>query len=325
MRYGGFHDQISAIGQALHTNIPGVIAEDFGKLVFVGAAGGLPAIALAVLVFSCGSQRFVVRDNFVSVDLIGLCDGLRFRRKIPLRMLVIVGLINVGIQNALQGVAAAAGLLKLLQFGQVGHKEECKACALQFQSVALAAGGYDFTDFHIAFCYLVLAFDQSVIRMNMVIGAVAVLVDLFIGCLSVIGKSGLFYIPTLIRIGGCDVVVMLIDKIAVCKGQVIGIVSPRAIQRFTFRDCRKLVLVHPIRVLAAAVLGKRGGLPGDCLGAAVHGGIGAGNSKSAVTQRDNHAGGALYDIIFAEVQIAEAQPAILDFSAGYKVVFFQNG
>ena len=325
VRYGGFHDQISAIGQALHTNIPGVIAEDFGKLVFVGAAGGLPAIALAVLVFSCGSQRFVVRDNFVSVDLIGLCDGLRFRRKIPLRMLVIVGLINVGIQNALQGVAAAAGLLKLLQFGQVGHKEECKACALQFQSVALAAGGYDFTDFHIAFCYLVLAFDQSVIRMDVVIGAVAGLVDLFTGCLSIVGKGGLFYIPTLIRIGWRDVVVMFIAEVAVCKGQVIGIVSPRAIQRFTFRDCRKLVLVHPIRVLAAAVLGKRGGLPGDCLGAAVHGGIGAGNSKSAVTQRDNHAGGALYDIIFAEVQIAEAQPAILDFSAGYKVVFFQNG
>ena len=324
-RYGGFHDQISAIGQALHTNIPGVIAEDFGKLVFVGAAGGLPAIALAVLVFSCGSQRFVVRGNFVSVDLIGLCDGLRFRRKIPLRMLVIVGLINVGIQNALQGVAAAAGLLKLLQFGQVGHKEECKACALQFQSIALTAGGYDFTDFHIAFCYLVLAFDQSVIRMDVVIGAVAGLVDLFTGCLSIVGKGGLFYIPTLIRIGWRDVVVMFIAEVAVCKGQVIGIVSPRAIQRFTFRDCRKLVLVNPIRVLAAAVLGKRGGLPGDCLGAAVHGGIGAGNSKSAVTQRDNHAGGALYDIIFAEVQIAEAQPAILDFSAGYKVVFFQNG
>ena len=325
VRYGGFHDQISAIGQALHTNIPGVIAEDFGKLVFVGAAGGLPAIALTVLVFSCGSQRFVVRGNFVSVDLIGLCDGLRFRKKIPLRMLVIVGLINVGIQNALQGVAAAAGLLKLFCFGQVEHKEECKARALQFQSVALAAGGYDFADFYIAFGNLVLAFGQSVIRMDVVIGAVTGLVDLFTGCLSIVGKGGLFYIPTLIRIGRRDVVVMLIDKIAVCKGQVIGIVSPRAIQRFTFRDCRKLVLVHPIRVLPAAVLGKRGGLPGGCLGAAVHGGIGAGNSKSAVTQRDNHAGGALYDIIFAEVQIAEAQPAILDFSAGYKVVFFQNG
>ena len=325
VRYGGFHDQISAIGQALHTNIPGVIAENLGKLVFVGAAGGLPAIALAVFVFAYGSQRFVVGGNFVSVDLIGLCDGLRFRRKIPLRMLVIVGLINVGIQNALQGVAAAAGLFKLFCFGQVGHKEERKARALQFQSVALAAGGYDFTDFHIAFGNLVLAFGQSVISMDVVIGAVTGLVDLFTGCLSIVGKGGLFYIPTLIRIGGRDVVVMFIAKVAACKGQVVGIVSPRAIQRFTFRDCRKLVLVHPIRVLPAAVLGKRGGLPGGCLGAAVHGGIGAGNSKSAVTQRDNHAGGALYDIIFAEVQIAEAQPAILDFSAGYKVVFFQNG
>ena len=325
VRYGGFHDQISAIGQALHTNIPGVIAEDLGKLVFVGAAGGLPAVALAVFVVARCGQRFVVGGNFGGVDLIGLCDGLRFRRKIPLRMLVIVGLINVGIQNALQGVAAAAGLLKLLQFGQVGHKEECKARALQFQSIALAAGGYDFADFHIAFGNLVLALGQRIVSMDVVIGAVTGLVDLFTGCLSVVGKGGLFYIPTLIRIGGCDVVIMLIDKIAVCKGQVIGIVSPRAIQRFTFRDCRKLVLVHPIRVLPAAVLGKRGGLPGGCLGAAVHGGIGAGNSKSAVTQRDNHAGGALYDIIFAEVQIAEAQPAILDFSAGYKVFFFQNG
>ena len=325
VRYGGFHDQISAIGQALHTNIPGVIAEDLGKLVFVGAAGGVPAVALAVFVFTCCSQSFVVGGNFVSVDLIGLCDGLRFRRKIPLRMLVIVGLINVGIQNALQGVAAAAGLLKLLQFGQVGHKEECKARALQFQSIALTAGGYDFADFYIAFCHLVLALGQSVIRMDVVIGTVAGLVDLFTGCLSIVGKGGLFYIPTLIRIGWRDVVVMFIAEVAVCKGQVIGIVSPRAIQRFTFRDCRKLVLVNPIRVLAAAVLGKRGGLPGGCLGAAVHGGIGAGNNKSAVTQRDNHAGGALYDIIFAEVQIAEAQPAILDFSAGYKVVFFQNG
>ena len=324
VRYGGFHDQISAIGQALHTNIPGVIAENLGKLVFVGAAGGLPAIALAVLVFSCGSQRFVVRGNFVSVDLIGLCDGLRFRRKIPLRMLVIVGLINVGIQNALQGVAAAAGLLKLLQFGQVGHKEECKACALQFQSIALAAGGYDFTDFHIAFGNLVLALSQRIVSMDVVIGAVTGLVDLFTGCLSVVGKGGLFYIPTLIRIGRRDVVIMLIAEVAVCKGQVIGIVSPRAIQRFTFRDCRKLVLVHPIRVLPAAVLGKRGGLPGGCLGAAVHGGIGSGNSKSALTQRNDRAGGALYHIIFAEVQVCEGQPAALDFGAGYQMVFFEH-
>ena len=325
VRYGGFHDQISAIGQALHTNIPGVIAENLGKLVFVGAAGGLPAVALAILVLTCRRQSFVVGGNFVSVDLIGLCDGLRFRRKIPLRMLVIVGLINVGIQNALQGVAAAAGLLKLLQFGQVGHKEECKACALQFQSVALAAGGYDFADFYIALGNLVLALGQCVVRMNMVIGAVAGLIDLFTGCLSIVGKGGLFYIPTLIRIGGRDVVVMFIAKVAVCKGQVVGIISPTAVQCFTLGNGAELITIHPIRVLPVTVLGQRGGLPGSCLGAAVHGGIGSGNSKSAVTQRDNHACGALHDIIFAEVQIAEAQPTILDFSAGNKMVFFQNG
>ena len=324
VRYGGFHDQISAIGQALHTNIPGVIAENLGKLVFVGAAGGLPAIALTVLVFSCGSQRFVVRGNFVSVDLIGLCDGLRFRRKIPLRMLVIVGLINVGIQNALQGVAAAAGLFKLFCFGQVGHKEECKARALQFQSVALAAGGYDFTDFHIAFGNLVLAFGQSVISMDVVIGAVTGLVDLFTGCLSIVGKGGLFYIPTLIRIGGRDVVVMFIAKVAACKGQVVGIVSPTSVQRFTLGNGAELIAIHPIRVLAAAVLGQRGGLPGGCLGAAVHVGIGSGNSKSALTQRNDRAGGALYHIIFAEVQVCEGQPAVLDFGTGYQMIFFEN-
>ena len=188
----------------------------------------------------------------------------------------------------------------------------------------MAAGGYDFADFYIAFCRLVLALGQSVIRMDVVIGAVAGLVDLFIGCLSIVGKGGLFYIPTLIRIGWRDVVVMFIAKVAVCKRQVIGIVGPTAVQRFTLGNGAELITIHPIRVLPAAVLGKRGGLPGGCLGAAVHGGIGAGNNKSAVTQRDNHAGGALYDIIFAEVQITEAQPAILDFSAGYKVVFFQN-
>ena len=52
--------------------------------------------------------------------------------------------------------------------------------------------------------------------------------------------------------------------------------------------------------------------------------MGAGNSKSAVTQRNDRAGGALYHIIFAEVQVCEGQPAVLDFCAGYQMVFFEN-
>ena len=65
-------------------------------------------------------------------------------------------------------------------------------------------------------------------------------------------------------------------------------------------------------------------LPGGGFGAAVYGGIGPGYSKSALTQRNDRAGGALYYIIFAEVQVCEGQPAVLDFGAGYQMVFFEN-
>ena len=240
-------------------------------------------------------------------------------------MLIIVVFVDVGIQNALQGVAAAAGLFKLLQLGQVRHKVKSKARVFQLQPIALPAGGNDFADFYVALGNLILAFGQHIVRMDMVVGAVTGLVDLFTSSLSVVGKGGLFYIPALIIIAGGDVVVMLIAQVAICKRQIVGIVSPTAVQRLAFADSAELILVHPICVLPAAVLGECGGLPGGSLSTAVHGRISAGNSKSAVTQRDNHAGGALYHIIFAEVKVCKSQPAILDFGAGYKVVFFQNG
>ena len=50
MRGGRFHDQIGAVGQALHANVAGIIAEDFGQLILIGTPRGLPAITLAVLV-----------------------------------------------------------------------------------------------------------------------------------------------------------------------------------------------------------------------------------------------------------------------------------
>ena len=81
--------------------------------------------------------------------------------------------------------------------------------------------------------------------------------------------------------------------------------------------------VHPIGVLSAAA-GQCRNLPGGGFGAAVHSGIGAGNSKSALPQRNNRAGGALYHIIFAEVQVCEGQPAVLDFGTGYEMVFFRE-
>ena len=65
-------------------------------------------------------------------------------------------------------------------------------------------------------------------------------------------------------------------------------------------------------------------LSGGGLGTAVHSGIGTGNSKSALTQRNDRAGGALYYIIFAEVQVCEGQPTVLDFGTGYEMVFFEH-
>ena len=116
---------------------------------------------------------------------------------------------------------------------------------------------------------------------------------------------------------------MLVAQVTVGKRQRIGIVSYCAVQCLALGDGAELVFVHPIGVLPAAACQCRD-LPGGSLGAAVHGGISAGNSKSALPQRNDCAGGALYYIIFAEVQVCEGQPAVLDFGTGDQMVFFEN-
>ena len=315
MRCCGLHDQISAVGQALHANAAGIIAEDFGQLILIGTPRGLPAITLAVLVVARRSQRFVVGGHFMDVDLVGLGNGLRLTGEIPLGVLVVVLLIDIGIQNALQCVASGAGLVKLLDLGQVGHKIEGEPSAFQLQPIGLPAGGYDLADLHVALGDLILTFGQAVILVDMVVAVVG-------GC--VIGKGGFLHIPALIFIGRCDVVVVLVAEIPGRIGQVIGIVGPGAVQSLALRDSAELVLVYPICIVPVAGC-QRGNLPGSCLGAAVHRRIGAGNSKSALTQRNDRAGGALYYIIFTEVQVCEGQPAVLDFCTGYEIVLFQHG
>ena len=315
MRGGRLHDQIDAVGQALHANVAGIIAEDFGQLILIGTPRGLPAIALAVLVVARRSQRPVIGGNFIGVDLVGLGNGLRLTGEIPLGVLVVVFLVEVGIQNALQSVASGAGLVKLLDLGQVGHKIEGEPGTLQLQPIGLPAGGDDLADLHVTLGDLILTFGQAAVLMDMVVAVVG-------GC--VIGKGGFLHIPALVCIAGRDVVVMLIAEISGRIGQVIGIVGPGAVQSLALRDGAKLVLVYPICILPVAGC-QRGNLPGNCLGAAVHRRIGAGNSKSALTQRNDRAGGALYYIIFTEVQVCEGQPAVLDFCTGYEIVLFQYG
>ena len=81
---GGFHHQIGAVGQALHTDIAGVVAENLCQTVLVDGACGLPAVTLAVFVVARCGQRFVVGGNFGGVDLVSSGNGLRFAGEIPL-------------------------------------------------------------------------------------------------------------------------------------------------------------------------------------------------------------------------------------------------
>ena len=97
VRGGRLHDQIGAVGQPLHANVAGIIAEDFGQLILVVASCRLPAVTFAVLVVACRGQRFVVGGHFVGVDLVGLGNGLCLTGKIPLGVLVVVFLVDVGI------------------------------------------------------------------------------------------------------------------------------------------------------------------------------------------------------------------------------------
>ena len=311
---GGFHHQIGAVGQALHTDVAGIVAENLSQAVLVGGAGGLPAIALAVFVVARCNQRFVIGGNFGGVDLVSFGNRLSLAGEIPLGVVVVVVLVEVAVQDALQVVSARLALGKLCGFGQVGHQIKGKARVLQLLPVGFAAGGNDFADFHIALGDLILAFGKGIVAVNVVVCPVHGIV---------FGKGGFLDIPALISVSRRNVVVVFIAQVAVGKGQGIGIVGYRAVQCLALGDGAELILVHPIDVLPAAACQCRD-LPGGSLGAAVHGGIGAGNSKSALAQRNDRAGGALYYIIFAEVQVCEGQPAVLDFCAGYQMVFFEH-
>ena len=94
---GGFDHQIGAVGQALHTDVARVVAENLCQTVLVGGAGGLPAVALAVFVVARCGQRFVVGGNFGGVDLVGFGNRLSLAGEIPLRMVVVVVLVEVAV------------------------------------------------------------------------------------------------------------------------------------------------------------------------------------------------------------------------------------
>ena len=208
LRGGGFHHKVGAIRQPLHADVAGIAAEDLGQLVFVGVAGGLPAVTLAVFVFSGSGQGLVVGGNLGGVDLVSFGNRLSLVGEIPLRMVIVVVLVEVAVQNALQAVSARLALGKLRSFGQVGYQIKGKARILQLLPVGFATGRNDFADFHIALGDLVLAFGLGIVAVDVVICPVHGVV---------VGKGGFLDIPAFINISRCNVVVVLIAQIAVGK------------------------------------------------------------------------------------------------------------
>ena len=111
------------------------------------------------------------------------------------------------------------------------------------------------------------------------------------------------------------------SSLSVQSWMVITIISLGAVQCLALADVRPLVLVDVIGVLACTVGGQLGSSPGRLLGFGIHIGIGTRQFVSAVLYRDNDAGATLHNVVFAQIQVAEGQPTVLDNRTGYQMVF----
>ena len=313
------------VGQPLHADGAGVVGENFRQLILVGAARGYPAVAASVLEITGGSEGSIVRSDLVSVDLIGFGDGLGLTAEIVLGMAFVIVRVDVGVQNRIEQVLAAAALGKLILFGQVGNQVESKTGTLQINTIRTAGRRNVLGQLDVAFHHLILGFCQFIIPVQVIIGAVVGGVESFSLRLPVILKGGLFHIPTLVGVGGGNVVVVLITQITFGVALVVAIIGFGAVQCLALADIRPLVAVHIVGVLACIIGGQRRGGAGRLLGLGVDVGIGAGQLVSAILHRDDHAGAALHDVVLTEIEVREGQPAILDNRTGYQMVFGEHG
>ena len=322
---GSFYNEVLPIGQALHPDGSGIIGENLCQLIFVGAARRNPAVTAAVLEVTGGSESVIVRSNLVSVDLIGFGNGLSLTAEIVLGMAFIIFRVDIGIQNRFDQVFAAAALGKLVLLGQVGNQVEGKTGPLQVDTIRTAGAGNVLGKFYVAFHHLILRFCQLIIPVQVVIGTVGRFVEILTFGLPIILKGNLFDVPAFVGIAGGNVVVVLVTQITFGVALIVAVIGFGAVQRLALADVRPLVPIHIVGVLACIIGGQRRRGSGRLLGFGIHIGIGAGQLVSAILHRDDHAGAALHDVILAQVQVAEGQPAVLDHGAGDQMVFGKHG
>ena len=108
-RYGGFHDDVLAVGEPLHTQDAFFVRKDFGQAVFLRVVGRNPAKALPVGKIAVCGQGGIIAGNRGGVALVHRGNSLFFVRKIKFQRVLIVAGFTVGFQNA-GGIVAAIGI-----------------------------------------------------------------------------------------------------------------------------------------------------------------------------------------------------------------------
>ena len=295
LRNRGFHHKILPIRQALHPEFSVLVGENFSQPVFVGIAGGLPAVSLAVGVVAVCGEGGVVGIYGGGAALIHPDNRLFLAGEIVLEGFVVIPIFAVGIQNALRVIGAVRADAELAGPAQIPDEVHRKAGTLHFGCrAARPGGGNDLVQRKAGFQHFIPA-----------------------GVLVAVNVAGLRAVQN------GAVMVGFITQIPCAVGQIVAVIGLGAVQCAGLRYGGILVAVHVVRVFAV-LLGEPGGAAG-ALQSGVQQRVAAGHIILAIAvHRNFHAGAALYHIISAGVQVGEHQLAVLDGGAGDQIVLCQN-
>ena len=230
---GGFHHKILPIRQALYPEFPVLVGEHFSQPVFVGIAGGLPAVSLAVGIVAVCGEGGIVGIHGGGTALVHPGNRLFFAGEIVLEGFVVIPIFAVGIQNALRVIGAVRVDEELACLAQIPDEVHRKASALHLGGgAARPGGGNNFVQLKTGFQHLVPA-----------------------GVLVAVNVAGLRAVQN------GAVMVGFITQIPCAVGQIVAVIGLGAVQCAGLRYGGILVAVHVVRVFAV-LLGQPGGAAG---------------------------------------------------------------
>ena len=219
-----------------------------------------------------------------------------FTAEVVLGSGIVVAVLAIGVENGLHIVGAVCIFLEFIHSAQVPDTIDGKARALQLGCRAAGAGGAD---------------DLAQFKARLedrIVGVIVTADDVL--CLAAVGKVA--------------VVIDLIAQIPFGEAEVIPVIRLDAGERTTLGHGTVLVFVYIVGVLAAAVGGQWLVLAGGLQGLVQHRVL-AGDIVLAVTvQRQDKAGGAFHQIVFAKIQVGKSQHAVFDLGTGDQMIFGEN-